>query len=204
MTSADDDHDSAAGDAPTQTVALPAPPDYPTGAEAMQRNTFAVVGLVLGILPLPLFGAIPSILGIRRARTVKLGMRMSIVGLVLSILWAGVGVVVAVIAPHIAKASRPGCAIIAQYNRDYPASKLAADRAAGGTPYIADLQAYLASLNRAAAVTRHPDLRSAAMTEAADIDIVVQYLRQGAQPDAATVMKQRNDNDVLRAACGSF
>lgn len=203
MTESVDDFDRPGGRVSTQTIALAPPPNYPTGTEAQLGNGFAVAGLVLGILPLPPLGILFSILGIVRARVVKVGMTMSIVGLVFSVLWAIAGVVTGIVGPHVAKSGSAGCRIIAQYDQDYPASRLDADRAAGAT-YIADLQAYQTSLNQAAQVTRRPAVRSAAQTEAADIDIILQYLQQGAQPDPATIMKQQSDNDVLHEACGSF
>ena len=204
--SAHDPGDESAGGALTQTIpVVPASalPDYPTGAEAKQKNTFAVTGLIFGILPLPIVGAVLSVLGILRSRTAKVGFRMSVVGLVLSVLWAVGGGVTAIVAPHVLKSNTHGCQIVANFDKQYPVSKLDTDRAAGA-PYAADLQAYAAALNQAAGVSRHPEVKAAALTELSDIELLVQYVGQQAQPDAATIAKQKTDADVLRTACGSF
>jgi hypothetical protein len=190
----------------TQTipaVAPVAPPEYPTGAEAKQTNPYAVAGLAFGILPLPPIGAVLSIVGIVRSRASRVGYRMSVVGLVLSILWAVGGLVTAVVAPHVLTSNTPGCQVIADFDKQYPASKLDADRTSGSS-YAADLQAYRTALTKAAQVTRHPEVRVLALTELSDIELLLQYAGQNAQPDAATLAKQKTDADVLRKACGSF
>jgi hypothetical protein len=185
------------------TIPPTAPPPYPTGAEAKERNNFAVAGLVFGILPLPLFGIVFSILGIIRASTLKIGRTMSIIGLVLSLLWAGGGVAAVFVTPHLIRANNAGCQVIARYDRDYPASKLTSDQAAGA-PYVADLQAFRAALARAASLTHDADVHTAALTELADVELLLQYLGQQAQPDVATLAKQSSDDNVLHEACGSF
>ncbi len=209
MTSSFDDRPdeaSGVGRVSTQVMTVSPPasaPPYPTGAEAKQRNSFALAGLVLGILPLPPFGIVFSVLGIIRAAKVKIGMTMSIVGLVLSGLWAGGGIAAVFVTPHVIKASNAGCRVLARFDRDYPATKLAADQSVPGQ-YLADLQAYSAALTRVAAVTRHAEVRAAALTELSDVALLQQYLGQQAQPDAATLAKQKSDNDVLHTACGGF
>jgi len=194
------------GQAPTQVLTVSPPatvPAYPTGAEAKQKNSFAVAGLVLGILPLPPFGIVFSVLGIIRAAKVKVGMTMSIVGLVLSGLWAGSGVAAVFVAPHVIKANNAGCQVLARFDHDYPASKLTADQSVPAQ-YLSDLQAYSAALTRVATVARHAEVRTAALTELSDVELLQQYLVQQAQPDAATLAKQKSDNDVLHMVCGSF
>jgi hypothetical protein len=209
LTSSFDDRPDEAGgvgrvSTQVMTVSPPASaPPYPTGAEAKQKNSFALAGLVLGILPLPPFGIVFSVLGIIRAAKVKIGMTMSIVGLVLSALWAGGGIAAVFVTPHVIKASNAGCQVLARFDRDYPATKLAADQSVPGQ-YLADLQAYSAALTRVAAVARHAEVRTAALTELSDVALLQQYLGQQAQPDAATLAKQKSDNDVLHTACGGF
>jgi hypothetical protein len=194
------------GQASTQVITAIPPasaPPYPTGAEAKQKNTFAIAGLVFGILPLPPFGIVFSVLGIIRAAKVKVGMSMSVVGLVLSGLWAGGSVAAVFVAPHVIKANNAGCQVLARFDREYPASKLANDQSVPAQ-YIADLQAYSAALTRVATLARHAEVRTAALTELSDLELLEQYFGQHARPDAATLAKQKSDNDVLHAACGAF
>jgi hypothetical protein len=209
LTSSFDDRPDEVGgvaQASTQVMTVIPPasaPAYPTGGEAKQKNTLAVAGLVFGILPLPPFGIVFSVLGIIRASKVKIGMTMSIVGLVLSGLWTGGGVAAVFVTPHVVKSKNVGCKVLAQFDRDHPASKLAADQS-NNSQYLADLQAYSATLTRVAAVTHHAEVRAAALTELSDVELVHQYASQQAQPDAATLAKQKSDNDVLHTACGGF
>ncbi len=209
MTSSFDDRpgeDGGVGLASTQVMTVSPPataPSYPTGAEAKQKNSFAVTGLVLGILPLAPFGIVFSVLGIIRAAKVKVGMTMSIVGLVLSGLWAGGGIAAVFVVPHVVRANNAGCQMLARFDQDYPASKLAADQSVPAQ-HLADLQAYSAALMRVATVAQHAEVRTAALTELSDVELLQQYLGQGAQPDAATLAKQKSDNDVLHTVCGGF
>jgi hypothetical protein len=194
------------GPASTQVMTVTPPasaPSYPTGGEAKKKNTFAVAALVFGILPLPPVGIVFGVLGIIRAAKVKIGMTMSIVGLVLSGLWAGGGVAAVFVTPHVVKSKNVGCKVLAAFDQAHPASKLAADRS-DSAQYLADLQAYSATLTRVAGVTHHAEVRTAALNELSDLELLEQYVSQNAQPDAATLAKQKSDDDVLHSACGGF
>ena len=175
-------------------------PGYPT-APPKGSNGFAVAGLVFGILPTPLFGLIFSIVGLVRAKAAGgAGRAMAIVGLILSIIWAGVitAVTVAVI-PHAVKAADPGClaadTAIARID-----SKMNTDTG-NPTALKADLQDAVTSLNAAAAKSNRAETRRAISAMAADFQQLVQAMDSGNLP-ADFETKIEADGAAVDTACG--
>ena len=168
-------------------------------APAKVGNGFAVAGFITGLLPLPLFGLIFSVIGLVKSTKVSKGKILSILGIVLSLAWIGVG---AYVGPHVVKAADPGCRVATKLNNDYPDSKVQAD-SSDPAKLGADLQAIYAGLTDAAKKAKNADAKAALETYATDYGTFLQAAAQG-QQDATLVAKLNADDDKANAACGAF
>jgi hypothetical protein len=159
-----------------------------------------VAGLVFGILPTPLFGLIFSIVGLVRAKAAGAGRAMAIAGLVLSLIWIGVGTAVTIaVLPHAVKAADPGC-IAAESAFQRIDSKMNAD---AGNPeaFKADLQEAITALNDAASKTRSAETRQAVTKLAADFQQLLQAMDSGTlPPNFETTVTA--DGAAVDTACG--
>jgi hypothetical protein len=182
------------GGAPTYPGQVPGafmPPEPPK-----RTNGFAIAGLILGILPTPLFGLIFSIIGLVKSKTYRSGKAMSWIGIVLSILWI---IPIAVATPYIVKASDPGCVAV-ESNIAALNTKISAD--AGNTQaFKTDLQTMIADLQDGAAKTHSDSARAAMNAMAADVQQVLNALNGTGTADAA-LGRLESDGNAIDSACG--
>jgi hypothetical protein len=169
-------------------------------APAQGGNGFAVAGFITGLLPLPLFGIIFSVIGIVKSRKVGKGLVLSVIGLILALGWTGAG---AYVTPHLIKASDPGCKIAVKLNADYPDSKLTADQN-DPAKIGADFQAIATGLASAAGKAKNADAKAALTTYATDYATFLGTIAQGQQPDAAMLAKLDADDAKATKTCGGF
>jgi hypothetical protein len=161
----------------------------------------AVAGLVFGILPTPLFGLIFSIIGLVKSKAAGgVGRTMAIIGLVLSLLWAGgATAIIVAVAPHVAKATDPGCIAAESASTDI-SSKINAD-AGNPTALKADLQNAVTTLNNAAAKAKNAQARQAITAMANDFQQLLSAMDTGNLPPDFD-SRITADGAAVDTACG--
>jgi hypothetical protein len=168
-------------------------------APAKGGNGLAIAAFITGLIGLIPFGLIFGVIGAVKARKSS-GRVLSILGVVFALAWI---VPVAIVTPHIIKASDPGCQAAQKVSNAYPDSKIDADTkdpAALG----ADLQAIYAGLTDAAKKANNADAKAALTTYANDYGTLLQALSIGQQPAADLKAKMTSDEDKANKACGKF
>ena len=194
---------------------------YPGGVPVKQGNGFAVAGVCLSILPL--LGLIFSIIGL-----VKSGARggagkvLSIIGIVLSLVFAGVGFAISSSISG-STAADPGC-IAAESNSRALMSKMTADdnsitkdtnnqtaEKADLAKLDRDLQAFETDLNSAAAKATHPSVKAKVGKMSSDLNGMLTALKaveNGNLSQASAVdsygSKLGADGDAIDQICAPF
>lgn len=174
-------------------------PAVAPAAPAKSGNGLAIAGFITGLIGLIPFGLIFGIIGAFKARKTS-GKVLAILGVVFALAWI---VPVAIVTPHIIKASDPGCQAAQKVSNSYPDSKVEAD---GSNPAAlgADLQAIYAGLTDAAKKANNADAKAALTNYANDYGTLLQALSSGQQPTADLQAKMTSDEDTANTACGKF
>jgi hypothetical protein len=110
---------------------------------------------------------------------------------------------VAIVTPHLIKASDPGCRAAQKVSNAYPDSKIEAD-SSDPAALGADLQAIVAGLTDAAKKAKNADTKAALTTYANDYGTLLQALSTGQQPAADLLAKMTTDEETVNTACGKF
>jgi hypothetical protein len=175
------------------------PPAVEPAAPAKGGNGLAIAGFITGLIGLIPFGLILGIIGAVKAKKTS-GKVLGVLGVVLALAWI---VPVAVVTPHLIKASDPGCRAAQKVSNAYPDSKITAD---GNDPtaLAADLQAIFTGLTDAANKAKNADAKAALTTYANDYGTLLQALSSGQQPAADLESKMTSDEDKANSACGKF
>jgi hypothetical protein len=176
--------------------------DTPAGAPATPAksgNGLAITGFIFGLIGLIPLGLIFGIIGAIKAKKTS-GKVLAILGIVFALAWI---VPVAIVTPHLIKASDPGCRAAQTVSNAYPDSKINAD-GSNPTALAADLQAIYAGLTDAANKANNADAKAALTTYANDYGALLQTLSSGQQPAADLESKMTSDEDKANSACGKF
>lgn len=189
-----------AGGAPGGSASYGAPvTPQPTGG-----NGFAVVSLITGILPLPLFGLIFGFLGLSKAKKVGTGKAMAWIGIILSILWIGG---IAIITPSLidtgkkaVKAIDPGCVSATSLSQS-AVTKLTADQT-NPDALKTDLQDIINGLNDSASKSQNSAAKAAITKFSGDFQELLTDLNSGTAPSADLQTRLTTDGNAVDAACG--
>ncbi len=168
-------------------------------APAKGGNGLAIIGFITGLIGLIPLGLIFGIIGWIKAKTTS-GKVLAILGIVFALAWIAP---VAIVTPHLIKASDPGCQAAQKVSNAYPDSKIEADSndpAALG----ADLQSIYAGLTDAAKKAKNADAKATLTTYANDYGTLLQALSSGQAPAADLTAKMTSDEDAVNSACGKF
>ena len=182
----------------SETVQQDAPAGTPA-APAKGGNGLAIAGFITGLIGLIPFGLIFGTIGAFKAKKTS-GRVLAILGVVFALAWIAP---VAIVTPHLIKASDPGCQAAQKVSNAYPDSKIEAD---GNNPTAlgADLQAIYAGLTDAAKKANNADAKAALTNYANDYGTLLQALSSGQQPAADLQTKMTSDEDKVNTACGKF
>ena len=182
----------------SETIQNDAPAVEPA-APAKGGNGLAIAGFITGLIGLIPFGLILGIIGAIKSKKTS-GRVLAILGIVFALAWT---VPVAIVTPHLIKASDPGCQAAQKVSNAYPDSKVEAD---GNNPaaLAADLQAIYAGLTDAARKANNADAKAALTNYANDYGTLLQALSSGQQPAADLQTKMTSDEDKVNTACGKF
>lgn len=194
---------------PPQPGAYPPPPQgagqagygYP-GEPVKGKNGFATVSLIFGII-----GGIPlgigfGIAGLVRAAKVNNGKVRSWIGIILSVLWLAVSVVIGVnVGTHVAKALDPGCVAAKDSLLSPLSDKIAADTDAD--TYVKDVEAMSNDLNAAAAKAKDATARDSIKKLAGDYQQAADLVKNGKQP-TAMASQLTSDGAAVDTACGTI
>jgi predicted lipid-binding transport protein (Tim44 family) len=175
------------------------PPAVAPATPAKGGNGLAIAGFITGLIGLIPLGLIFGIIGLIKAKRVS-GKVLAILGIVFALAWI---VPVAIVTPHLIKASDPGCQAAQKVSNAYPDSKIQAD-SNDPAAFGADLQAIYAGLTDAASKANNADAKAALTTYANDYGTLLQALSSGQQPAADLEAKMTSDEDKANSACGKF
>jgi len=175
------------------------PPAVAPATPAKGGNGLAIAGFITGLIGLIPLGLIFGIIGLIKAKRVS-GKVLAILGIVFALAWIAP---VAIVTPHLVKASDPGCQAAQKVSDAYPDSKINAD-ASNPTAFAADLQAIYAGLTDAANKANNAGAKAALTTYANDYGVLLQGLSTGQQPSAELQAKMTSDEDAANKACGKF
>ncbi len=178
---------------------------YGTAPQPAQTNGLATAGLILGILPTGVIGLIVSILGLNRAGKIGgVGRGRALTGLILSIVWIIVAVLVIVLGSgssnKVVERLNPGCISAESYSQTFE-SKITADEA-NPDAIKADFTSAIAEFNKDAAKSTNAPAATAMRTVAGDLQQLLDDLNSGTAPDAAQQTKLNADAAAIDTACG--
>ena len=189
--------------APQQAYGVPGQPyGAPQGfvpPPGPQSNGFATAGLVLGILPLPLFGIIFGILGLKNApKYGGVGKTRSIVGIVLAIIWIPILVLFSI-------GVNSGVKQVVTCNQtetqvEKLGNQLQADTS-DPAAYQKDLQAIVDELNSSAGKVSDSKSASDMRKAAADFKEVLDDSKAGTQPSADLISRLTTDGNAVDTDC---
>lgn len=195
--------------APDPQFGIPQQPYGAPGVPVAQSNGLATAGLILGILPTSVVGAIVSILGIVRAGKVGgVGRARAWVGLVLSVLWTIVSVIVIAAlllagtstGKKIVERVDPGCVAAESYMSSVD-SKMNADTN-NPDAIKADIQAAIDELNKDAGKSHSTKAAADMRATAKDFQELLTDINTATAPSADLQSRVATDANAIDTDCG--
>jgi len=187
---------------PGQPGAMPPVTGDYQAAPGPLTNGLATAGLILGILPLPLFGIIFSICGLVRAPKVGgVGKTRAWIGLILSILWIIGGVAVGVsVGTTVAKRLNPACVTV---DNDINSATDQMGNDSGSKAAIeADLQKAVDTFHADANKSTTSAAKTAINKVADDFQALLNDVKSGTAPTSAQQSALDTDASAVSKACG--